>query len=58
MIEGEFHWRKHEREDEFFLVIFGRLLLDLENKSVELMLLQGYTVPKGIVHRTRVPKRP
>ena len=32
VIEGEFHWHKHNDEDEFFFVIEGLLLIDLENK--------------------------
>lgn len=57
VIEGEYHWHQHEREDEFFFVVDGKLLLDLENKTVELLAQQGYTVPKGVVHRTRAPER-
>jgi len=55
VIEGEFHWHKHEKEDEFFFVIDGLLLIDLEDKVVELKPKQGFTVPKGIMHRTRAP---
>ena len=57
VIEGEYHWHQHEREDEFFFVVDGKLLLDLENKTLELLPRQGYTVPKGVVHRTRAPER-
>jgi len=57
VIEGEYHWHQHEREDEFFFVLDGKLLLDLKNKTVELLPQQGYTVPKGVVHRTRAPER-
>ena len=58
VVQGEFHWHKHDREDEFFYVIDGRLFVDVENgPSVELLPEQGYTVPKGIVHRTRAPER-
>ena len=57
VIEGEFHWHKHEKEDEFFFVIEGLLLIDLEDKVIELKPKQGYTVPKGIMHRTRAPIR-
>ena len=41
VFEGEFHWHKHDREDEFFYVIEGRLLLDLEGRTVELAPRQG-----------------
>jgi len=58
VLEGEFHFHKHDREDEFFFVLEGRLLLDIEGKdTVTLDPQQGYTVPKGVVHRTRAPKR-
>jgi mannose-6-phosphate isomerase-like protein (cupin superfamily) len=54
---GEFHWHKHDLEDEFFYVVEGRLLVDLENRTVELRARQGVTVPRGVVHRTRAPER-
>jgi mannose-6-phosphate isomerase-like protein (cupin superfamily) len=58
IIEGDFHWHAHEAEDEFFLVLEGRLLIDLEDReTVTLDPHQGYTVPRGIVHRTRAPVR-
>lgn len=57
VIEGEFHWHQHQREDEFFLVISGKLLLDLEDGTIELLPQQGYTVPRGVGHRTRAPER-
>jgi len=57
VLKGEFHWHKHNKEDEFFYVVEGRLLIDLEDRTVELMPRQGLTVPKGVVHRTRSPER-
>ena len=54
---GEFHWHKHDREDEFFFVLEGRLLLDFEGKTVELGPRQGMVVPRGLVHRTRAAER-
>ncbi len=57
VIEGEFHWHKHEKEDEFFLVLEGTLLIDLEENSIELKPNQGFTVPKGLLHKTRAPSR-
>ena len=58
VVEGEFHWHKHEDEDEFFFVLSGRLFVDVEGgPSVELRPEQGYVVPKGVVHRTRAPER-
>ena len=58
VIEGDFHWHHHDDQDEFFLVLEGRLLIDLEDReTVTLTQHQGYTVPRGVVHRTRAPRR-
>jgi mannose-6-phosphate isomerase-like protein (cupin superfamily) len=58
VIQGEFHWHKHDREDEFFLVLEGELFVDVEGKeTVALRPHQGVLVPKGVVHRTRAPGR-
>jgi mannose-6-phosphate isomerase-like protein (cupin superfamily) len=57
IVEGEFHWHKHESEDEFFFVLAGRLFIDLEGRTVELGPQQGVTVPKGVPHRTRAPEK-
>jgi mannose-6-phosphate isomerase-like protein (cupin superfamily) len=57
VIEGEYHWHKHDAEDEFFYVVEGKLLIDLEGRSVELEPRQGFVVPKGVLHRTRAPRR-
>jgi mannose-6-phosphate isomerase-like protein (cupin superfamily) len=57
VIEGEYHWHKHDEDDEFFYVIEGRLLIDLEGSTMELAPRQGVVIPKGVVHRTRAPNR-
>ena len=57
IIEGEYHWHKHDNDDEFFYVVEGELLIDLEDKTIALPPRQGFVVPKGVVHRTRAPKR-
>ena len=57
IIEGEYHWHKHDQDDEFFYVVEGKLLIDLEDRTVELSPRQGFVVPKGVVHRTRAPER-
>jgi mannose-6-phosphate isomerase-like protein (cupin superfamily) len=57
VMKGEFHWHKHDHEDEFFFVLSGKLVIDLKDRSVELLPHQGLTVPKGMVHRTRAPER-
>ncbi|MFZ0692526.1 MAG: cupin domain-containing protein [Acidobacteriaceae bacterium] len=57
VIEGEYHWHKHDDDDEFFYVVEGQLLIDLEGRTVELGPRQGFVVPKTVVHRTRAPQR-
>ncbi len=57
VLEGEFHFHKHDDEDELFYVVDGTLLLDVDNDTHELASGQGYVVPKGVVHRTRAPEK-
>lgn len=57
VFQGEFHWHKHDLEDEFFFVLEGVLLLDLEGRTVELSQHQGMVVPRGVLHKTRAPSR-
>ena len=57
IIHGEFHWHKHDDEDEVFYVIDGKLVVDLEDKSFELGPRQSIMVPRGVVHRTRAPEK-
>ena len=57
VVEGEYHWHKHDDEDEFFYLIEGRFIIDLEDRSVELSPGQAFVVPKGVLHRPRAPER-
>ena len=57
VFKGEFHWHKHDHEDELFFVLEGKLFVDLEDKTVELGPRQGIVVPHGVVHRTRALER-
>ena len=57
VVEGEYHWHKHDDEDEFFYVVEGQFLIDLEDRTVELSPGKGFVVPKGVMHRPRAPKR-
>jgi mannose-6-phosphate isomerase-like protein (cupin superfamily) len=58
VLHGDFHWHKHEAEDEFFLVLSGRLVIEVEGRDpVVLGPHQGYTVPRGVMHITRAPVR-
>ena len=57
VVQGEYHWHKHNDDDEFFYVVEGKLLIDLEERTVELGPRQGVVIPKGVVHRTRAAER-
>jgi len=58
VVQGEYHWHKHDEDDEFFFTLTGKLIVDIEKgESIELGPQQGYVVPKGVVHRTRAPER-
>jgi len=57
VLQGEFHWHKHDKEDEFFYVVEGRFEIDLDGRTVQLGPRQGFSVPKGVMHRTRAPER-
>lgn len=57
IIEGDFHWHKHDNDDEFFFVIDGRLFIDLEDRTLELGPNEGTTITKGVMHRPRAPQK-
>jgi hypothetical protein len=57
IVQGEYHWHKHDTEDEFFYVVDGEFIIDLEHRSVTLRPRQGFVVPRGVVHRTRASER-
>lgn len=57
VVQGEYHWHRHDADDEFFYVVEGRFLIDLEDRTVELAPRQGFVVPKGVPHRTRALER-
>jgi len=57
IVEGEYHWHKHDNDDEFFFVLQGQLLIDLEDRTIELNPNQGVTITKGVMHRPRAPKK-
>ncbi len=57
IVKGEFHWHQHEHDDEFFFVLEGRLMIDIENRTIELGPGQGVVVPKGIMHRPRAARK-
>jgi mannose-6-phosphate isomerase-like protein (cupin superfamily) len=57
VVKGEYHWHKHDTEDEFFFVVSGCFLIDLEDRTVTLRPGQGFVVPKSVRHRPRAPER-
>jgi len=57
IVEGEYHWHKHGDDDEFFFVLEGQLLIDLEDRTIELNPNQGVTITKGVLHRPRAPHK-
>jgi len=57
VVEGEYHWHKHDNDDEFFYVVEGKLLIDIEGRTIELAPRQGVVIPKGVMHRPRAPQR-
>ncbi len=57
VMQGEYHWHKHDNDDEFFFVLEGHFIIDLEERSIDLQPQEGCVVPKGVVHRTRAPER-
>ena len=57
IVEGEYHWHKHDDDDEFFFVLQGQLLIDLEDQTIGLNPGQGVTISKGVMHRPRAPKK-
>lgn len=57
IVEGEFHWHKHDHDDEFFFVLEGKLSIDLEDRTIELGPQQGVTISRGVMHRPRAPHK-
>ena len=57
IIEGEFHWHKHDNDDEFFFVLEGKLIIELEDREIELNPGQGVTITKGVMHKPRAPQK-
>ena len=57
VVHGEYHWHKHDDDDEFFYVVEGRLLIDIEGRTFDLAPRQGVVISKGVMHRPRAPER-
>jgi len=48
--DGEFVWHKHDDTDDFFLVVSGRLTIQLRDRDVELEAGELFVVPRGVEH--------
>jgi ethanolamine utilization protein EutQ (cupin superfamily) len=57
VMQGEYHWHKHDNDDEFFYVVEGKLFIDIQGRTIELAPRQGVVIPKGVMHRPRAPQR-
>jgi mannose-6-phosphate isomerase-like protein (cupin superfamily) len=57
IVEGEYHWHKHDTDDEFFFVLEGQLIVETEGATFILNPQEGVTISKGVLHRTRAPKK-
>ena len=57
VLQGEYHWHQHDDNDEFFLVLDGRLIIDLRDGVIDLGPRQATVVPRGLEHRPRAPGR-
>jgi mannose-6-phosphate isomerase-like protein (cupin superfamily) len=50
-LHGEFFWHKHDNTDDCFLVLAGRLTIQLRDRDVHLGPGELFVVPKGVEHR-------
>lgn len=57
VVKGEYHWHHHDHDDEFFYVVSGRFLIDLEDRTIDLGPHQSVVIPQGVRHRPRAPER-
>jgi len=57
VFHGEYHWHKHDEDDEFFYVVSGQFIIEMEEGSITLDSGQAFVVPKGVMHRPRAPRR-
>lgn len=55
-VKGEFHWHTH-RDDEFFLIWKGNIVIETENGPIALKTGEGTVIPKGIRHKPKAEKR-
>src|ERR1700739_757785 len=52
VLQCECHWHTHDHDHQLFFVLDAQFIIDLEDRSVELKRLEGFVVPRGVLHRT------
>ena len=57
IVEGEYHWHKHDNDDEFFFVLEGKFIIELEDQFIILNPHEGVTIPRGVMHRPKAPQK-
>ena len=58
VMEGEYHWHKHDEQDEFFYLLQGEFHIELEGRETAVLKPnQAFSVPAGMLHRPVVPTR-
>ena len=58
VMQGEFHWHRHDEQDEFFYLLEGEFHIELDGReTVVLRPNQAFSVPAGTLHRPVVPVR-
>ena len=57
IVEGEYHWHKHDDLDEFFYVVSGRFLIDMDDRTADLTPGKAIVIPRGVRHRPRAPEK-
>lgn len=50
-LKGEFVWHKHDEEDELFLVLKGKLKIELRDRVIDLNEGEFVVIPRGIEHK-------
>lgn len=53
VVEGKYHWHKHDDDDELFYVLEWHLLVELKERTIELNLREGVVIPRRMMHRPR-----
>ena len=58
VLQGDYHWHKHDEQDEFFYLLQGEFHIELQDHdTVVLRPNQAFSVPAGMLHRPVVPMR-